>query len=144
MKLTKNFTLEEFIVSEVAVRYNIDNTPSEEECKNIKNLCVKILQPLRDYTGPILVSSGYRSAKLNKKVKGSKTSQHVSGQAADIKTQNMRKAFLYIQNNLPFDQLIWEYGDDKQPSWIHVSYGPRNRRQVLRATKEGYVPFKLK
>ena len=144
MKLTKNFTLEEFIVSAVAVRYNIDNTPSEEERKNIKNLCVKILQPLRDYTGPILVSSGYRSAKLNKKVKGSKTSQHVSGQAADIKTQNMRKAFLYIQNNLPFDQLIWEYGDDKQPSWIHVSYGPRNRRQVLRTTKEGYVPFKLK
>jgi len=130
----KNFTMNEMTRSATAKRYGIDNTPSPEVAYNIRNLVEKILDPLREAWGqPIIVSSGYRCGRLNKIVKGKPTSQHLLGQAADIHTvsdrpeDNKRLFDLIRKLDLPFDQLIDEYGYN----WIHVSYGPRNRHRIL-------------
>lgn len=143
MQLTENFSLEEMTASVVAIMQGIKNEPGLVEKSNLRELCVHILQPLRDAIGPVSVDSGFRCRALNSEVGGSTTSQHVSGEAADIKTADMDKAFDYIMNHLPFDQLIWEYGNDHQPAWIHVSFSDRNRRQALRKRSgHGYEPFK--
>lgn len=140
MRLSKNFYLSEFIISHTAARMDIDNYPGPAEITAIKTLCINVLQPLRDYYGkPIRIGGGYRSPALNAIIPGaSKKSQHMIGQAADIDTvHDNGKLFEHIKNNLPFDQLIWEYGDDKNPAWIHVSYRADevNRHEVLRARK---------
>lgn len=126
--------MNEMTRSATAKRYGIDNTPSPEVAYNIRNLVEKILDPLREAWGqPIIVSSGYRCGRLNKIVKGKPTSQHLLGQAADIHTvsdrpeDNKRLFDLIRKLDLPFDQLIDEYGYN----WIHVSYGPRNRHRIL-------------
>ena len=139
MDLTENFTLEEL----TETRHG-ENTPTAEHVENLKLLAVEILQPLRNAVGQIVVSSGYRSERVNKIVGGSTTSQHCKGEAADIICKNNRAAFIYIANNLPFDQLIWEYGNEKAPSWIHVSYKRvGNRNQILKKQHgKGYEPFK--
>ena len=120
--------------SSTAIRNKIDNTPSKEEEKNIIDLVENILDPLRkEYGKPIIINSGFRNKQLNKLIGGSKTSQHLTGQAADIQTivdtkEENKKLFDLIQKlNLPFDQLIDEYDFN----WVHVSYSPRNRRQIL-------------
>ena len=130
----KHFKLEEFIKSDVAIRNTIDNTPGEQEKKNIEALVENILDPLRGaYNRPIIVTSGFRSKTLNTLLKGNKTSQHLTGQAADIRSiedtvQENKKIFDLIQKlNLPYDQLIDEYNYN----WVHVSYSPRHRRQIL-------------
>ena len=130
----KHFTMNEMTRSATAKRYGIDNTPDAEAKGNLKALVEKILDPLREAWGaPIIVDSGYRCPRLNKIVKGSANSQHLLGQAADIHTvsdrpaDNKRLFDLIRQLKLPFDQLIDEYGYN----WIHVSYGPRNRRNIL-------------
>lgn len=139
MDLTENFTLEEL----TATRHG-ENTPTAEHIENLKVLATKVLQPLRDKQGIVHVSSGYRSERVNKLAGGSTTSQHCRGEAADIICKNNRQAFIYIANNLPFDQLIWEFGDDKAPSWIHVSCKRTgNRKQILRKQHgKEYEPFK--
>lgn len=128
------FTMNEMTRSATAKRHGIDNTPGEEAKGNLKALVENVLDPLRKAWGaPIIVDSGYRCPKLNKIVNGSPTSQHLTGQAADIKTvsdtpADNKRLFQLIQRlKLPFDQLIDEYGYN----WIHVSYGPRHRRRVL-------------
>lgn len=128
----KYFTLKELTESSTAKQFNISNDPNETITQNLINLVNYILDPLREAWGsPIYVTSGYRSPELNKKVKGAKTSQHVLGQAADIKGGDKitnKKLFQLIQSlKLPYDQLIDEY----DYSWIHISYSPRNRRQIL-------------
>lgn len=128
----KYFTLNEFYKSATADQYKIDNTPNEEAIKNIEALVTVILDPLREAWGkPIYVTSGYRCSELNKRVKGSNTSQHRTGQAADVKVGSKadnKRLFQLIQRlRLPFDQLIDEYNY----SWIHISYSPKNRRQIL-------------
>lgn len=130
----KHFTMNEMTRSATAKRYGIDNTPGPEEKANLKALVEKVLDPLREAWGaPIIVDSGYRCPRLNKIVKGSSNSQHLLGQAADIHTvsdrpaDNKRLFDLILQLKLPFDQLIDEYGYN----WIHVSYGPRHRRNIL-------------
>lgn len=134
MNLSKHFTLEEFLDSNTARRRGIDNSAPAEHVDNMRALCVAILQPVRDYYGkPVGITSGYRSAALNRAVGGSKTSQHSFGQAADfhVKGFQIGHTFSYIANSgLPFDQLIYEFG-----GWVHCSYGPRNRRQILIASK---------
>lgn len=135
MKITKNFTLEELLRSATASRLSIPNTPSLSVTHNLILLCNHILQPLRNaYGKPIIVNSGYRSPELNKAIGGAKNSQHMRGQAADIKgscgtiPQENRHLFELIQKlNLPFDQLI----DEKNYSWIHVSFSDTPRHQVL-------------
>lgn len=130
----KYFTEKELTKSATASRLKIDNTPTSSVRANLKALVDNILDPLREAWGaPIIVSSGYRCPKLNAAVGGAKTSQHMVGQAADIRTvsdkpADNKKLFNLIQKlGLPFDQLIDEYGYN----WIHVSYSSRNRRQIL-------------
>lgn len=129
----KYFTIAELCRSNTADRLGINNRCNSGHVTNLTALVNNVLDPLRTwYDKPLTVSSGYRCPELNKAVKGSATSQHMSGQAADIDTgdklQN-KLLFEYIRKNLPFDQLIWEHGGD----WIHVSYRAdgENRHQIL-------------
>jgi D-alanyl-D-alanine dipeptidase len=141
MIVTKNLTLEELIHSDTAKAKGIDNSPTNEHLKSLIEIANNIFQPLRDAIGkPIRISSGYRSEKLNKAVGGSKTSQHNKGQALDLVATSgftNKDIFDYIKNNLEFDQMIWEFGTDKNPDWVHVSYNKgKNRKQVLKAIKK--------
>ena len=129
----KYFTFEELSRSETAKCHNIDNTPSEAAKSNLAALVDNVLDPLREAWGkPITVNSGYRCPALNKAVGGVATSQHMTGQAADIttgnKVDNARLFQLAIDLKLPFDQIIDEHGF----SWVHISYSPRHRRQILK------------
>lgn len=128
-QLTKNFTLNELTYSSTAEKNNISNTPNRLEYSNLKMLCEEILQPIRDkWNKPIKVTSGYRSPALNVKVKGSGTSQHTKGEAADIEAMNGENSKLFrmieaMLNNgeIEVGQLIWEKGDQHCPDWIHIS-----------------------
>ena len=132
MKLGKCFTLEELVFSQQATRKGIDNTPGKLEKERLRLLVVNVLDPLREAAGrPVVVSSGFRNKETNKLVGGSRTSQHLGGEAADITIPGMtikQIVALVKKLNLPYDQMIDEWG-----SWVHLSYGPRNRRQFLLA-----------
>ena len=141
MKLTDNFTLQEMIQSQTALRNGIDNTPSSEHIENLKLLCEHILQPLRDdYNLPLVITSGYRSKKLAGLVGSNITSQLCSGCGADFTIPGIdnKKVFKHIIENLPFDQAILEYYTEDNGGWIHVSYVPNGRGQALTKDKEGY------
>lgn len=140
------FSIRELTASNTAARLGINNEPDAEATANLYYLVHYILDPLREAWGaPIIVTSGFRSQKLNKKVGGAKTSQHVKGQAADIRTvsdnpkENRRLLELIIKLNLPFDQLINEYPDaNGNPDWIHVSYSQLHRRQTMKCKNGKY------
>jgi zinc D-Ala-D-Ala carboxypeptidase len=154
MQLSEHFELAEFIRSSTAKRAGISNMPTDAHLENIKLLCEKVLEPIRvHFDRPIFLSSGYRSLALNSITKGaSSSSQHCSGEAADIDMDgtNVTNAqiFNYIKDNLEFDQLIWEFGTTTNPDWVHVSYesNGRQRKQILRAVKKNgatsYLPYK--
>jgi zinc D-Ala-D-Ala carboxypeptidase len=133
MKLSENFSLDEFTRSDKAKELGIENVPEPEHLEALSALVINVLQPLREHMGEsICINSGYRSKELNSVTKGSSsTSQHCKGEAADLTTFGfpMREMFLFIKNNLPFDQLIWEFGG----KWVHVSYTAKglNRKQSL-------------
>lgn len=137
MQLSNNFTLAELVESPTARRLKITEqfTPSQEVVQNLEQLCKHILQPLRNSLKlPVVVTSGYRCAAVNKAVGGVATSQHLKGQAADIQCPQLSNAALYekIKSlNLPFDQLIWEYGTKKEPAWVHVSWKLPPRRMAF-------------
>ena len=142
MRLSKDFMLSEFTDTDTG----LPNNPSQEEIRNLKLLVQKVLQPVRDKFGVINVTSGFRSPAVNSAVGGSATSDHVHGRAADIQCEDMATVFKYIRKNLPFKQLIWEFGTDAQPKWIHVAYDANNNKgEVLKAIKKGgktkYVQF---
>ena len=148
MKISKNITLTEATKSDTATRLGIDNTPNPEVIETMKLTAEKVFQPLREKLGPIRVSSFYRSPDLNRAIGGSKSSQHCKGEAIDCSGIKVTNAELFKEAmQLPeFDQLIWEFGSDLQPQWIHISYSKiRNRKQILRAKKLNgktiYVPF---
>jgi zinc D-Ala-D-Ala carboxypeptidase len=142
MNLTKNFTLAEMTKSETALRYDMDNTPGEQEISALKLLAEKVLQPVRDHFGRgVKVNSGFRHPEVNAKVGGSKTSDHCRGQAADIEIPGVPNAELaeWIKDNLEFRQLILEFYAPGIPDsgWVHVSYvAEDNKKQVLTATKQ--------
>lgn len=153
MQLSKNLTLAEVTRSESAKRKGISNEPTAEHLENFKKLAEKVFQPIREHFGvPIHISSGYRSKALNAAIGGSTTSQHCSGEAIDIdmdgSTVTNKQVFDYIKDNLVFDQMIWEFGTDKNPDWVHVSYEStgKQRKQILKAIKvngkTSYVPYK--
>jgi hypothetical protein len=136
MKISKHLTLEELIASQTATRKGIDNTPSAQVISNLKLVAEKVFEPLREGLGkPIKISSGYRSPALNKIIGGAKNSQHTTGEALDLQGMGGLKnseIFNYIKNNLDYSQLIWEYGTDKEPAWVHVSYKKSgNQKQIL-------------
>ena len=152
MKLSAHFALAEFTRSESAKRHGVSNEPTAEHLENLKVLCEKVLEPIRIKFGPINISSGYRSKALNHYIGGSLKSQHCEAKAADIDMDGMGGAtnteiFNFIKDSLDFDQLIWEFGDNNKPDWVHVSYNKgANRKQVLRALKVNgktvYAPYK--
>lgn len=137
-----NFSLAELTNSERAKREGISNVPTSLHEQALSGVAWAILQPLRDHFGvPIKVTSGYRSPKLNAATPGSSvTSQHSKGEAVDIVgVDGVSNADLFhrIRLALPYDQLIWEFGDVKQPDWVHVSYSATKRRGIiLRAVKK--------
>ena len=143
MKLSKNLTLKECIRSGTADRLGIDNTPDEWATENLKKVAEHIFQPLRDHFGvPVYVSSGYRSPDLNRAIGGSKRSQHMEGRALDLDADvfgdiSNAEIFHYIRECLEFDQVVWEFGDEDNPSWVHVSYvhGGTNRKRCLKACR---------
>ena len=153
MQLSKNLALSEVTRSETAKRRGISNMPTPEHIENFKKLAENVFQPIRDHFGvPIRISSGYRSKELNTAIGGSLSSQHCQGEAIDIDmdgtTVKNSEIFNYIKDNLNFDQLIWEFGTDTNPDWVHVSYDSsgKQRKQILVAKRNGskttYVPYK--
>jgi zinc D-Ala-D-Ala carboxypeptidase len=136
MQLSKNFYLSELTQSQTAARLGISNKPNTVQVANLKEVCVKILQPIRDhFSCPVVVSSGYRSPNLNSQIGGSKTSQHCLGRAADFTVPGLlnKDVATWIRKNLDYDQLILEYYDPRNPhtGWIHCSYGTVQRKQAL-------------
>jgi len=141
MKLSKNLTLGEATKSATAIKNGISNSPSGEHLSNLIQIATKIFQPVRDHFGePILVTSGYRSQALNKIIGGAAGSQHCKGEALDLQGMgdiSNAMIFEYIRENLQFDQMIWEFGTENEPDWVHVSFTNNNRGQILMAYKAG-------
>lgn len=141
--ISKNITYTEATKSVTAIKYGIDNNPDEATIHIMKHVAEKVFEPVREHFGvPIAVTSFYRSKELNKKIGGSPTSEHVYGSAIDLDADvygmiTNADIFNFIKKNLEFNQLIWEFGNDKEPDWVHVSckkFG--NKKQVLKAYKE--------
>lgn len=152
MQLSKNLSLSEMIISSEAKRKGINNMPTEEHLANMKKLAMNIFQPLKEhFNSAIHISSGYRSAELNKAIGGASSSQHCLGEAMDIdmdgSTISNAQIFNWIKDNLIFDQMIWEGGTDANPDWVHVSYKStgKQRKQLLKAIKRNgkmsYITF---
>ena len=140
--ISKNISYREGIRSTTADRRGIDNKPGQVELCNMEITAERIFEPLREWVGgPIRVNSFYRSPKLNKAIGGAKRSQHMEGRAMDLDDTYGHKTnaemFYFIKQNLDFDQLIWEFGTDDNPNWIHVSYVSEdsNRNRCLKAYK---------
>ena len=141
--ISEHISYKEGVYSITATRRGIDNTPGDDQLHFMEIIAEKIFEPLRKWVGgPIKINSFYRSPELNTAIGGSKTSQHCKGQAMDI-DDTLGKAtnaemFNWIKENLDFDQMIWEFGDDDNPNWIHVSYvsEEKNRNRCLRAYKD--------
>ena len=149
--ISKHITYAEAIHSNTAKRRGIDNTPSPVHVETMKVTAAKIFEPLREFVGgPIKVTSMYRSPALNEAIGGSKTSQHMKGQAMDLDDvygfKTNAEMYHWIKENLNFDQMIWEFGTDTNPNWIHVSYvnDEDNRNRCLKAYKEnGKTKYKV-
>ena len=141
--ISKHISDKEGVYSNTAIRRGIDNTPNKEQLKCMELIASKVFEPLREHVGGgIKINSFFRSPELNKAIGGSYTSQHCKGQAMDIDDTfgKMTNAEMYrwIKDNLDFDQMIWEFGDDDNPNWVHVSYvsEKENRNRCLLAYKE--------
>ena len=154
MKISEHLDLAEVTRSETAKRKGISNEPTAEHLENFKKLAENIFEPIRNHFNvPIHISSGYRSKALNAAVGGAATSQHCSGEAIDIDMDGSsngvtnKMVFDFIKANLNFDQMIWEFGNNNSPDWVHVSYEStgKQRKQILKASKIGgatkYSPY---
>ena len=149
--ISKHISYIEGVRSNTATRRGIDNTPNAEQLDNMELVAEEVFEPLRAYVGgPIKINSFFRCPKLNKAIGGSSKSQHCKGQAIDIddtfKRVNNSDMYYWIKNNLNFDQMIWEFGDDDNPDWVHVSYvsSEDNRNRCLKAYREnGKTKYKV-
>jgi zinc D-Ala-D-Ala carboxypeptidase len=150
--VSKHISDKEATFSQTATRLGISNAPTEEHLENMKSTAENVFEPLREWCGhPIRINSFYRSVELNKAIGGSSSrSQHLQGKAIDIDSLGKKtnaELFYYIKDNLDFDQLIWEFGSDEEPDWIHLSYNSKdNRKQILKAYKDkngksAYITF---
>lgn len=142
MKISDHISYKEAIKSNTATRRGIDNTPDDYQITNMVGIAHNVFEPLREWVGgPIKINSMFRCEELNRAIGGSSRSQHCEGRAIDLDDTFGHKTnaemFEYIRKNLNFDQLIWEFGDDKNPDWVHVSYisDDENRGRVMRAEK---------
>lgn len=139
--LSKNFSLAELTKSQTAERKGIPNTPTADHIYNLTALCENILQPIRNEFGSFIVSSGYRSPELCEAIGSKATSQHAKGEAADFEVAGVSNYDLakWIEENLPFDQLILECFQGGNSGWIHCSYIPDGRKETLTYNRsEGY------
>ena len=149
--ISKNISYKEATHSTTAKRLGIDNTPNAEQMSNMRYVAENVFQPIREHFGvPIYVSSFFRSKELNKAAKGSSSSTHMKGEAMDLDADvfgevTNAQIFHYIKDNLEFDQLIWEFGTDDNPAWVHVSLSKNNNRnQILVAKKvEGKTVYEF-
>jgi zinc D-Ala-D-Ala carboxypeptidase len=142
-KLSKHVSYKEGVYSITAKRLGLENDPSDDHLANMKLLAEKVFEPLREHVQhPIKINSFYRGPELNKAIGGSNSSQHCKGQAMDIDDSygNATNAYMYewIKKNLDYDQMIWEFGDDENPDWVHVSFVNEgvNRNRCLKAYRE--------
>ena len=150
-KLSKHVSYKEGVYSTTAKRLGLKNDPTDEHISNMELICEKIFEPLRMHVnGPIKINSFYRGPELNKAIGGSSKSQHCHGQAMDIDDTysyaSNAEMYKYIKDNLNFDQMIWEFGTDKNPDWVHVSYVNEdvNRNRCLKAYREdGKTKYKI-
>ncbi len=141
-RISEHISYKEGIKSNTATRLGIKNTPDDYRITNMVNIGVNVFEPLREYVGgPIRINSFYRCEELNRAIGGSSRSQHCEGRAIDLDDilghKTNAEMYQYIKDNLSFDQLIWEFGDDTNPDWIHVSYvhPDENRKRCLRAER---------
>jgi len=142
MEISKHISYKEATKSNTATRLGIDNTPGDYELTNMQTVAEKIFEPLRAFVGgPIKINSFYRCEELNKAIGGSSRSQHCEGRAIDLDDTfthaTNAEMFNYIKEHLNFDQLIWEFGTNENPDWVHVSYvsEDQNRNRCLKAEK---------
>lgn len=151
-QISKHISWSEATSSPTATKEGIVNIPNSTQLINMKLLAENVFEPLREWVGaPIKVNSFFRSDALNREIGGARNSQHCSndGSAIDIDATGSKTnadLFHHIRKNLKFDQLIWEFGTDEQPNWVHVSFRiGNNRKQVLKAVKIAgktkYLPF---
>ena len=149
--ISKHISYKEGVRSNTAIRRGIDNTPNDEQLNNMETIAEEIFEPLRAYVGgPIKINSFFRCPELNTAIGGSSKSQHCKGQAIDLDDTFGRctnaEMYHFIKEHLDFDQMIWEFGDDDNPDWVHVSYvSPEdNRNRCLKAYKEnGKTKYKI-
>ena len=143
MNISKHISYKEGVYSRTAMRRGIKNNPNAEQMENMVAIAEEVFEPLRMWVGgPIKINSFFRSPELNKAIGGSGKSQHCHGQAIDLddtfgKATNA-EMYNFIKKNLDFDQIIWEFGDDDNPDWVHVSYvsPDQNRNRCLKAYKK--------
>lgn len=138
--ISEHISFNEATYSAAGERLKLPNVPNEKQLDNMHETAAKVFEPLRAHFGkPILIISFFRSPAVNKAVGGAASSQHMTGEAMDLRhTDGFTNAdiFYYIRNHMDFDQLIWEFGDDDEPSWVHVSWNRfRRRKSVLKARK---------
>ena len=141
--ISKHVSYKEDTHSATALRRNLDNTPNKEQLQCMKDIAENLFEPLRKWVGgPIKINSFFRGEPVNKAIGGSTRSQHMKGQAMDIDDtfgyKTNAEMYYYIKDNLDFDQMIWEFGDDKNPNWVHISYVTHrpNRKKLTIAYKE--------
>tara|TARA_B100001287_G_C22670168_1_gene524871 strand:- start:179 stop:640 length:462 start_codon:yes stop_codon:yes gene_type:complete len=141
-KISKHISFKEGIKSNTATRLGINNTPDDYQVSNMVNIAINLFEPLREFVGgPIKINSFFRCEDLNRAIGGSSRSQHCEGRAIDLDDTFGHKTnaemFRYIKDNLDFDQLIWEFGDDNNPDWVHVSFisFDENRKRIMRAER---------
>jgi hypothetical protein len=149
MQLSKHLSRAEFERSDAAIKHGINNSMNSGQLAKAMALAINCFEPIREHLGkPIRVNSGYRSPAVNKRIGGALTSQHSLGEAIDLDLHD-RDLFEWIIDNVEYDQLIYESGNDTEAAWFHISYREgRNRKQVLRMIKKGgkstYIPYKRK
>jgi len=151
MSISKHISYKEGVYSRTATRLGIKNNPNAEQMKNMIAIAEEVFEPLRMWVGgPIKINSFFRSPELNKAIGGSGKSQHCHGQAIDLDDTFGRatnaEMYEFIKKHLDFDQMIWEFGDDENPDWVHVSYvsEEENRNRCLKAYKEkGKTHYKI-
>tara|TARA_Y100000356_G_scaffold4250_1_gene3292 strand:- start:1002 stop:1472 length:471 start_codon:yes stop_codon:yes gene_type:complete len=141
-RISKHISYKEGVYSRTAERRDLDNTPNEEQLKCMKEVAENLFEPLREWVGgPIKINSFFRGEPVNTAIGGSTRSQHMKGQAIDIddtfKHKTNAEMYYYIKDNLDFDQMIWEFGTDKNPNWLHISWVSHrpNRKKLTIAKK---------
>ena len=150
--ISEHVSYKEGIYSDTALRRGLDNTPNDEQLKCMEEIAENVFEPLREWVGgPIKVNSFFRGKPVNTAIGGYRKSQHMKGQAMDIDDvfgyKTNAEMYHYIKDSLDFDQLIWEFGDDENPDWIHVSYvshRPNRKKLTVAFKKNGKTRYENK